>query len=145
MDLQAFIKEQFERLESAMLKCDELVAENRKIQDSNTALRQQVEMEQEADQRLRKEIENLRQHEQELEFGKIELENQVASLRDTTRDQGEEMKALRQGAEELERELKQLQDKSGVTKVVSERLELDLQRRDREVTELHVRASPPGA
>lgn len=138
VDLQVFIKEHLGELQSAILKSDELVADNRKTQDANTTLRQQLEAQQEVVQRLRKEIDNLHQHEQKLETTRADLVTQVTNLKDTTRDHCEELTAVRQNAEELQRELTQLQDKCELTKAESERLRLDLQRRDREVDEYNV-------
>jgi chromosome segregation ATPase len=137
-DIQKFVKGQLQELRSEMLRFDEVVAESRKAQESNDALQQKVEAEQQHGQLLTEQIRALHQNEKDLKARQTQLEQQLSDINDQVRVHDAEPSALEKEMGELRQQLRTVEDERAVKEVQIARLERNLEKRDRKLADFEV-------
>ncbi|KAJ5063592.1 hypothetical protein J3E74DRAFT_287879 [Bipolaris maydis] len=108
-DFHVSIKEQIDDLRTNMMKYEEIAAENRKINDSNTALTKQLIAQQHESSRLSERVEHLQQVEIDLKERSRELERDLNDLRIATDSSLSEMSASEKLNHDLRKRLKEVE------------------------------------
>jgi chromosome segregation ATPase len=128
-DVQTFISNQLHDLRSEMLRFHDVVAESRRARESNDGVSRELEAE-----RHRAQNPN-----DELKMRKAQLECQIADVGDDTRSHGSSIPDSRQEAEGLREKIKEVEDECCVAKSEVERLQRNIQKRDRKLVDYGVR------
>jgi chromosome segregation ATPase len=137
-NIQTFISNQLQGLQSEMLKFDEVVAESRKNQDLNGTLNTQLAAEQDEARKMNRQIETLSRQEEELKEQMFLLERRLAEANDRVRDQNTDKSALHKHAEDLRQQLDSAEDDCRKAKAEIERLEKNMQKRDKKIADFEV-------
>jgi chromosome segregation ATPase len=138
-DVQTFISNQLHDLRSEMLRFDDVAAESRRARESNDGVSRELEAERHRAQNLNDQLENARHVEEELKMRKAQLECQLADVGDDTRSHGSSIPDSRQEAEGLREKIKEVEDECCIAKSEVERLQQNIQKRDRKLVDYGVR------
>jgi chromosome segregation ATPase len=104
-ELQTFIKQQLHNLQMEMAKYEELVVDNRKVNESNDTLRKQAETQHQHSARLEEQIKTFQQANVDLKANASQLQRDLDDLDNVAQDPQAELSELEQAILELRGQL----------------------------------------
>jgi chromosome segregation ATPase len=137
-DIQTFVRNQLQELQAEMLKYEKAVAEGRKAQQSNDALKQQMEAQQQHILRLDEQIKGRRRSEEELRARSTQLECELKDLKDMSPDHTSAPLELERGMLDLRQQLKSSEEDREATRARLDELEQLRQQHEQKIRDCEV-------
>ncbi|KAF1850209.1 uncharacterized protein K460DRAFT_350291 [Cucurbitaria berberidis CBS 394.84] len=109
-EIQVCVKTEMQHLRTEILKYEDVLAEDRKAQESNATLKKELEAQKKNSQDLDRQIRVLQQNEADLETHESQLERELSDMRNTTRNQESELAELERGLTNLRQQVRNGED-----------------------------------
>ncbi|KAJ4378000.1 hypothetical protein N0V83_000830 [Neocucurbitaria cava] len=114
-DTQAIARDQMQKLRTEVLKYEEVVAENRKVCESNVVLTMQLEAQQHHSRDLAERIKALQKSETDLALRSTQLERELSDLKDLTHSRKPESVELERKLDDLRQQLIRMEHELAAT------------------------------
>jgi chromosome segregation ATPase len=109
-ELQDFIKQQLQTLQTEMVKYEEVVAENRKAHETNDTLKKQLEAQQQHCSQLDEQIKAFQQSEENFRARSSQLERELHDLKNVPNEPETEPSELELGMTDLRQQLRKAEE-----------------------------------
>jgi chromosome segregation ATPase len=109
-DVQTFIEDRLQKLQTEMLKYEEVVTESRRIQQSNDVLIQEIKAQKQHAERLNEQIKVYQQTEEALKARTVQTERELEDLKELARDHEADPLELEREMIDFRQQLKKAED-----------------------------------